>query len=60
MRDIPLRAATQLSQCAIMGWNGWSSLDVIHKTVCIGLRDIGKATHDTLVEIKASKRYHVL
>ena len=24
----------------------------IHKTVCVGLRDIGKANHDTLVEIK--------
>ena len=28
--------------------------------VCIGLRDIGKATCDTLVEIKASKRCAVI
>ena len=41
--------------------NGWSSSDDVHETVCIGLRDIArKATRDTLVEIKASKRCAVI
>ena len=43
-----------------MGWNGWSSSDDIYETACIGLTDIGKATCDTLVEIKVSKRCAVI
>ena len=36
-----------------MSRNGWCSSNDIHETVCVGLRDIGKANRDTLVEIKA-------
>jgi hypothetical protein len=38
-----------------MGWNGWCSSDDVHEIVCIGLRDIGKASRDTFVEIEAVK-----
>jgi hypothetical protein len=38
-----------------MSWNGWFSSDDIRETVCIDLRDIGKADRNTLVEIEAIK-----